>query len=167
MTDNIVHKVLIIIKSRFKKNTEDKEAKRLRSICKSCEFNSKNLDYIPWKKRVLIAVSDTYSWMTGKKEEDSLGNCSICTCSVYYKTQEYKFEECPKNKWQTTIKMNMEKILVVDISYLTAEYRDLSEQEVRTKLELEYNYRVILIDSQRGNLDGASTNNTNPPIYFA
>jgi hypothetical protein len=99
MTDNIVHKLLVIIKSRFKKDTQDKEVLRLRSVCKVCEFNTKNLEYVPWKKRVLIAVSDVYSWLAGKKKEDNLFNCSICTCSIYYKTQEYEWESCPKYKW--------------------------------------------------------------------
>lgn len=99
MTDNIGHKLLVIIKSRFKKEEEDDEVKRLRGICKFCEFNTKNLEHIQWNKKVLITISDVYSWLAGKKKEDNLGNCSICTCSVYYKTQENLWEDCPKGYW--------------------------------------------------------------------
>lgn len=96
MTDNTV---LRIIKSRFKKG-EDEETKRLRAICKSCEFNSKNVEKIPIKKRILIFLSDTLSLVMGRKEEDNLGNCLGCeSCSIYYKTREYEWEDCPKNKW--------------------------------------------------------------------
>lgn len=97
MIDNIV---LRIIKSRLK-NGEDKETKRLRKICKDCLYNSKNLECIPIKKRILIFLSDTLSWVMGRKAEDSLGNCMACaSCSIYYKTREYEWENCPKDKWK-------------------------------------------------------------------
>lgn len=99
MTDNIGHKLLIIIKSRFKKG-EDKETKRLRAICKNCKFNSKNTEKVPIKKRILIFFSDTLSWIMGRKEEDNLGNCLACdSCSVYFKTAESLWEDCPKGYW--------------------------------------------------------------------
>ena len=98
MKDNIVLK---IIKSRLK-NEEDKETKRLRKICKDCLYNSKNLEYIPIKKRTLIFLSDTLSFIMGRKEEDNLGNCLGCeSCSIYFKTFEYNWEDCPKGKWKS------------------------------------------------------------------
>lgn len=96
MTDNIVLK---IIKSRFKKPKKDKEIERLREICKGCNYNTKNLNHISLDKKIIIFFSDLYSYITGNKEEDNLSNCSICGCSIYYKTQEYQFEECPKGYW--------------------------------------------------------------------
>ncbi len=96
MKENIVLK---IIKSRLKRE-EDKETKRLRKICKDCLYNSKNLEYIPIKKRILIFLSDTLSWVMGRKEEDNLGNCMACdSCSIFFKTFEWKWETCPKDKW--------------------------------------------------------------------
>jgi len=98
---------LRIIKSRLKKRTEeDKEVERLRKICKSCEYNSLNAEHIVWNKKVLIKLSDFLSWIFGKLEEDNLGNCTICTCSVYYKSEEYQFEECPKDYWHSIYKPN-------------------------------------------------------------
>lgn len=97
MTDNIV---LRIFKSRLKKG-EDNETKRLRAICKNCKFNSKNTEKVPIKKRILIFLSDTLSWIMARKEEDNLGNCSICTCSVFFKTQENLWEDCPKGYWKS------------------------------------------------------------------
>ena len=98
MKDNIVLKIL---KSRLKKG-EDKETKRLRKICKDCLYNSKNLEYIPIKKRILIFLSDTLSFIMGRKEEDNLSNCTACSgCSIYYKTREYEWEDCPKGKWES------------------------------------------------------------------
>lgn len=96
MTDNIVLK---IIKSRLKKE-EDKETKRLRAICKSCEFNSINVEKVTVKKTILIFFSDVLSWIMGRKEEDNLGNCLGCdSCSIFFKTAENLWETCPKNKW--------------------------------------------------------------------
>jgi hypothetical protein len=96
MTDNIV---LRILKSRLKKGG-DRETKRLRAICKRCEFNSKNTEEVPIKKRILIFLSDTLSWTTGRKKEDNLGNCLACdSCSVYFKTAENLWEDCPKEYW--------------------------------------------------------------------
>lgn len=87
-----------IIFSRIKKPKEDEEVLRKRSICKKCEFNSINVDNIPFNKLLLKKLSDFYSLLTGKKDEDSLGNCTDCGCSIFYKSAEDS-EFCPKNKW--------------------------------------------------------------------
>lgn len=90
--------ILTIIKSRFNKEPETEETKRRRSACKICEFNSKNVKRISLIKKILIKLSDFYSWITGNKNEDNLHNCGVCGCSIYYKSAE-KEEKCPKNKW--------------------------------------------------------------------
>lgn len=91
--------IYTIIKSRFNKEQETEETKRRRSICKGCEFNSKNMERIPPIKKILIRLSDFYSWITGNIEEDNLHNCTACSgCSIFYKTFEPE-EHCPKEKW--------------------------------------------------------------------
>lgn len=100
MTGNIA---LRIITSRLKKPKKDKEVERLREICKICDYNTKNVENISINKKIIIFLSDLYSWLTGNKKEDNLANCSICGCSIFYKTQEYQFEECPKGYWKIKI----------------------------------------------------------------
>lgn len=95
----MLSKLKTIIFSRIKKPTEDKEVLRKRSICKNCEYNSINVDKIPFNKLILKKLSDFYSFVAGKKDEDNLGNCISCeSCSVYYKSLE-DLEICPENKW--------------------------------------------------------------------
>jgi hypothetical protein len=92
-----------VILSRFnKKSTQEEiEIERKRAICKGCEFNSKNSDKIRIDKLILKKLSDFYSLITGNREEDSLGSCNSCGCSIFYKS---KYElECPHpkgNKWK-------------------------------------------------------------------
>jgi len=93
-------KLITIIKSRFTKPKEDKETERKRKICKSCEFNSLNARKIKLGKKVLIKLSDFYSWISGKKEEDNLGSCTACGCSIYFKLlMSSEGEDCVKGKW--------------------------------------------------------------------
>lgn len=90
-----------IIKSRFTKPKTNKEIERKRSICKVCEFNSLNAEKIELKKELLKKLSDFYSWITGKAEEDNLGNCTFCSsCSIYYKIlMSDEGETCEAGKW--------------------------------------------------------------------
>ena len=92
-------KLKTIVKSRLTKPKEDKETLRRRSICKGCEYNSLNMEKIPFKKLVWKKASDFYSWIAGKEDEDNLGNCTICnSCSVYYKSAE-ELEDCKIGRW--------------------------------------------------------------------
>lgn len=92
-------KIKTIILSRFKKQNQEEWVEVRRSICKTCIFNSKNQKKIKFNKRVLILLSDFYSFITGNKEKDNLGNCTYCdSCSIYYKTEE-KLEQCEAGKW--------------------------------------------------------------------
>lgn len=95
------NKLKIIILSRINKPKEDEEVLRKRSICKKCDFNSLNMEKIPFNKLLLKKLSDFYSWMAGKKDEDNLHNCEACmSCSIYYKTL-YE-DHCPHpegDKW--------------------------------------------------------------------
>ena len=58
-----------------------------------------NIEKLPLKKRIIKFLSDFYSKIMGKEEVDTLGGCSICGCSVYFKS-EIDIEYCPKNKWK-------------------------------------------------------------------
>lgn len=93
-----------IIKSRFKKNKEEDWVEKRRQTCKACPYNSKNVEKIPFDKRVIIYLSDFYSWICGKKKEDNLGNCTYCGCSIFYSSSE-EFERCKLGKWD-----NIEKV---------------------------------------------------------
>lgn len=62
---------------------------------------------IPLSKSILKALSDFYSWIMGKSDEDSLGVCGICDCSVYYKSVDE--DKCPHpegNKWKSIYEPN-------------------------------------------------------------
>lgn len=93
-------KLLTIIKSRFKKEETTQQVKDRREVCKGCEFNSKNVDNIPFRKLIWKKLSDFYSLLCGTLDEDNLGNCLACnSCSLYYSTKEPE-ESCKKNKWK-------------------------------------------------------------------
>jgi len=90
-----------IVKSRFKKDNIEPFVVERRKECAKCEYNSLNAQKVPYFKRVLIMLSDFYSFITGNKEEDSLGNCLACeACSIYYKSAE-ELEDCKLGKWKS------------------------------------------------------------------
>ena len=91
-------KIWTIIKSRFTKPKESKEIKRRREICLGCEYNSNNISKLSTYKSFLASLSTFYSWITGNKDEDTLGNCLACGCSIFFKSGE-KSEDCVKGKW--------------------------------------------------------------------
>ena len=51
-----------------------------------------------------------------------------------------------------------DRLLVIDMNYLPAEYKDESSDEVRQKLEVIYNCKVLLIDSSKVNTQGGHNN---------
>ena len=93
--------IIRILFSRKKKKTENKEVEERIKECLKCPYNSLNMEKIPLNKRVLKFLSDLYSRIMCKSNEDNKGNCTACnSCSVYYKAQELEFEDCPKGKWK-------------------------------------------------------------------
>ena len=100
---NLLKKIRIIISSRLKKTKTSGLVEYRREICKICEYNTLNLEYISPIKLVIKALSDFYSWITGNSEVDVLGNCSACEmCSIYYKSRDE--EECSHpdgDKWKS------------------------------------------------------------------
>ena len=94
------YKLKTIILSRFKKQNQTEWVKERKKECKKCPFNSKNQEKIKFNKRVLILISNFYSFITGNLSKDNLGNCTACkSCSIYYKVEE-PYESCPKGKWE-------------------------------------------------------------------
>lgn len=102
----MLKKIKIILLSRLKKSKEDKEVLRKRSICKGCEFNSLNMEKLPFKKSIIKKLSDFYSFIAGKSEEDNLGNCTACeSCSIYFKIlMSDEGEDCIKGYWKISEK---------------------------------------------------------------
>lgn len=104
---NFLNKIQTILLSRIKKPKEDWIVEEKRKICKVCNYNSKNMQKIPLSKSILKNLSDLYSWIMGKSEEDNLGNCGICGCSVYYKSADE--DKCPHpngDKWWSIYEPN-------------------------------------------------------------
>lgn len=98
----MINKIKIIIFSRFKKPNKEYWVINRRAICAKCNFNTKNIESLPFKTRVIKFLSDKYSYITGNRKIDNLGNCTACeVCSIYYKTAE-SVEQCPAKpaKWE-------------------------------------------------------------------
>lgn len=93
---------LRILLSRIKRKQNNAQVYKRIEICLKCPYNSINTqDKISYKKRLLIRLSNFYSFITGKRQEDNKGNCLACeACSVYYKARELEDEDCPKGKWK-------------------------------------------------------------------
>lgn len=86
--------------SRFRRQREEEWVKQRRVTCLECENNSLNDTSSTLAHDFLAALSYFYSWITGRAEEDNLGNCLACeSCSIYFKTNELE-ENCPKEKWE-------------------------------------------------------------------
>ena len=60
------------------------------------------MDKISLKKRILISLSDMLTYITVIDiKEDTLGNCTKCdSCSIFYKSRELEYEDCPDNRWK-------------------------------------------------------------------
>jgi len=93
-----------ILSSRLKEENkkEEKIISKRRLECFKCPYNSKNMDKIPLNKRVLKFFSDLLTIITIRGiKEDVLGNCTKCdSCSIFYKTREVEYEDCPDNRWK-------------------------------------------------------------------
>ena len=99
---NFIKTTLIIIRSRFKNDIVDEVVEQKRAICKTCNYNSLNMQSVPPLKKFLKWLSDLYSKITGNAKVDVLGNCHACeACSILFKSRDE--EECPHpdgDKWK-------------------------------------------------------------------
>ena|GEM_PF-1655628 len=93
--------IQIICLSRIKKTKTEQWIKDRRLICIKCPYNTKNLNIISFKQRVSRFFSNVLTLlMTGKLNKDN-SECSICTCTLIYKTKsESEICEHPDgNQW--------------------------------------------------------------------
>ena len=91
-------KITTILLSRNKKPKTEKWVLDRRACCKSCKYNTLNLQN--YKKKLLKLLSDSLSFIMGRAEDDKLGNCTACEmCSIFFKT-ETKIEKCPEKLWK-------------------------------------------------------------------
>ena len=96
---NFFNKLKIIALSRLKKPKQEGWIKDRRKVCDSCEFNTKNIENISLKQKVVNLLSNILTLVTtGKLNEDNSA-CKICTCTLAYKIPE-PTENCDKNKWK-------------------------------------------------------------------
>jgi protein-arginine kinase activator protein McsA len=94
-------KIKTIILSRINKTKTEPWVEDRRHVCSLCPHNSKNVNSISSHKKILMYLSDFYSWITGNSEVDTLGNCLFCeSCSIYYKTKTY-VEDCGDGRWKS------------------------------------------------------------------
>ena len=91
-------KLIRALLSRFKKTKTNPEVERKREICRTCPFNSKNSSKKTLKISLIQKLSKLYSILTNRAEEDDLGECDLCGCSLFYKTLN-EYEECPDERW--------------------------------------------------------------------
>jgi hypothetical protein len=101
----MLEKVRTILLSRFKNRNEKEWVSERRGTCLSCECNTLNGGTLYGYKFFLATASQWYSKLTGKIEEDTLGECSICGCSIFYKSAEEE-EDCAHepSKWKSILK---------------------------------------------------------------
>lgn len=58
----------------------------------------------------------------------------------------------------------VDRLLVVDKVILLSSYKELSDDEIKSKLESEYGFKIFLIDSSRQNTQGIVS--SSPFVYF-
>lgn len=95
----MLSKIKTIPLSRIKHNKEEEWIKRRREICLKCEYNTLNGGILKGYRFFLATFSSLFSKLMGREKEDILGECSVCGCSIYYKSES--FEDCVKGKWET------------------------------------------------------------------
>ena len=87
-----------IFSSRFKENSNF--AKERMKICEVCEFNTKNMQSITLKQKVLNLFSNLVTLVTKGKGNEDESACSICSCTLSFKVLE-EVEICDKGKWKS------------------------------------------------------------------
>ena len=92
-----MHKLFRILRSRFIKTKQESWIEHRRKICSTCPLNTQNLKNVSLKIKILIKLSNFYSFITLAKFRE-LGTCSLCGCPIFFKSQD-KEEECEANKW--------------------------------------------------------------------
>lgn len=94
-------KFLTIVKSRFKKDSKEDWVTERRTACKNCKYNTKNQTNISLRVRLIKLLSDFLTLITFAEKRD-LGNCSICTCDLFFKSLEIAETcEATPSRWKS------------------------------------------------------------------
>ena len=97
---NLLSKIRIILLSRIKKPKTEGWIEDRRAICNICPHNTKNLNSVSIKQKIVRLFSNVLTFiMTLKLNEDD-SECSLCTCTLYYKIKE-ESETCLDNRWKS------------------------------------------------------------------
>ena len=96
----ILNKIKTILLSRIKHNKEEEWIERRREICLKCEHNTLNGGNLKGYRFFLATSSSLFSKLMGRAKEDILNECSLCGCSIFFKSAE-KDENCIAGKWET------------------------------------------------------------------
>ena len=98
----MLNKIKTIFLSRIKHNKEEEWIRTRRKTCLECKFNTLNGGSLKGYRFFLAISSYAYSYLMGRIKEDILGICSICGCSVFYKSED-KGSQCEHKptKWES------------------------------------------------------------------
>lgn len=83
----MIQKIKTILLSRVKHNKEEEWIRIRRKTCLGCKFNTLNGGSLKGYRFFLAISSYAYSYLMGRIKEDILGICSICGCSIFYKSE--------------------------------------------------------------------------------
>ena len=86
--------------SRIKHNKEEQWIQKRRLTCLECNYNTLNGGSLKGYRFFLAIISSAYSKLMGRAKEDILGECGLCGCSLFYKSED-KGSKCDANKWET------------------------------------------------------------------
>ena len=96
----MLSKIKTILLSRIKHNKEEEWIIGRLNTCFECKHNTLNGGILKGYRFFLANLSVRYSKLMGRAKEDVLGECSLCGCSIFYKSAE-KDEKCVAGKWET------------------------------------------------------------------
>ena len=98
----ILNKIKTILLSRIKHNKEEQWIERRREICLKCEHNTLNGGSLIGYRFFLATFSSLFSKLMGRAKEDVLGECGLCGCSIFYKSED-KGSQCEHKptKWES------------------------------------------------------------------
>jgi hypothetical protein len=97
----MLSKLKKIFLSRLKETIDEEWKTKRRETCLGCKHNTLNGGSLKNYRFILATLSLLYSQITGNKSKDRLGECNLCGCSIFYKSDE-KDEDCKHrpSKWE-------------------------------------------------------------------
>ena len=91
-------RVAIQSRKNYKKEVTE-EQKEILKICKTCPFNSNNVNQKRFKDKVMIFLNNFLNYIYGvETDEDAI--CIKCGCQLLHKSTQTEEElKCPLKKW--------------------------------------------------------------------